>query len=414
MAVLGTKSESIFMERIFSDSTTWTPSFSCRAYVTVIGAGASGASARNTSDNRAAAASAGGAGGCAKSLLILSSSVTYTITIGAGGTSVTGITGTAFGVDGDDSVFSGSDITTMTGEGGIKGIQAVAAGTVATQAGGAGGDASGGNIWNVTGGAGGSATVSWWEVAGIHNASGGGGAPGVLGASHRGGNALSSVDGYDKYVAAGGGGVGGRGGDATLSGGTTNYLNTQGGCGDRDGDDVDYDGNDSAGCWATVASGLNPILNGNYNSTARLGLNTSATGIQGYPNYAYVTEQSKDAQQANSGQGASIFHGLSGQGGSRTQDDLYRPSGPGAGGSGYSAYSNSLDYMNMCPGLFGGGGGTGPNYADSTLADQLGYAGAGSFGAGGGGIAGYASSSNAFNSGTGGAGMVVVTILEPL
>ena len=412
MAVLGTKSESIFVERIFSNSTTWTPSFSCRAYVTVIGPGGSGGSARNTSDNRAAAASGGGAGGCARSLLILSSSVTYTITIGTGGASVSGAAGNAGGAS---SEFTGSDITDMAGAVGSGGAQGTNATTVATQAGGAGGAATGGNIWNVTGGAGGSATVSYWEVAGIHNASGGGGAPGVLGTvGGRGGNALSSVDGYDKYVAAGGGGIGGRGGDATLSGGTTNYLNTQGGCGDRDGDDVDYDGNDSAGCWATLASGLNPILNGNYNSTARLGLNTSATGIQGYPNYTYVTEQSKDAQQASLGQGASIFHGLSGQGGSRTQDDLYRPSGPGAGGSGWSAYSNSIVYMQMCPGLFGGGGGTGPNYADSVYADQPGYAGAGSFGAGGGGIAGYASSSNTTNSGAGGAGMVVVTILEPL
>ena len=59
----GASSESIFMERIFSSSTTWTPPFNCRAYVTVIGAGASAASARNTSDHRAAAASGGGAGG---------------------------------------------------------------------------------------------------------------------------------------------------------------------------------------------------------------------------------------------------------------------------------------------------------------------------------------------------------------
>ena len=84
MAILGKSNDSIFMERIFSRSTTWSPPFDCRAYVTVIGAGASGASARNTSDHRAAAASGGGAGGSAKSLLRLDSSVTYTITIGAG------------------------------------------------------------------------------------------------------------------------------------------------------------------------------------------------------------------------------------------------------------------------------------------------------------------------------------------
>ena len=63
MAVLGTNSESVFVERIFSVSTTWTPSFNCRAYVTVIGPGGSGAHARGTSAEDVYAASGGGGGG---------------------------------------------------------------------------------------------------------------------------------------------------------------------------------------------------------------------------------------------------------------------------------------------------------------------------------------------------------------
>ena len=410
----GSKDESIFMERIFSSSTTWTPPFNCRAYVTVIGAGASAASARNTSDHRAAAASGGGAGGSAKSLLRLDSSVTYTITIGAGGTSVTGITGTAYGVDGESSVFSGSDITDMTSTGGIKGVQAVAAGTVATQAGGVGGSATGGNIWNVTGGAGGSATVSYWETNGVHHAAAGGGAPGVLGTSYRGGNALLSVDGYDKAVATGGGGVGGRGGDGTLSGGHTNYAHTPGGCGDHDGDDVSHaTASTSKGIWENPTTGNNPILGSAHNTTARLGINAAASGISGAYNSTYFIEW-HDAHLANHGQPASIFHGLTGQSGGKTKNNQTRSSGPGAGGSGYGYYAYGGEYLNMSPGLFGGGGGGIPNYSGSSGDTSNGYSGAGSFGAGGGGIAGYASSSNPHNSGGGGAGLVVVTILEVL
>ena len=407
--------DSILMERIFSASTTWSPPFDCRAYVTVIGAGASGASARNTSDHRAAAASGGGAGGSAKSLLRLDSSVTYTITIGAGGTSVTGITGTAYGVDGESSVFSGSDITDMTSTGGIKGVQAVAAGTVATQAGGVGGSATGGNVWNVTGGAGGSATVSYWETNGVHHAAAGGGAAGVLGTSYRGGNALLSVDAYDKAVATGGGGVGGRGGDGTVSGGVVTLVHTQGGSGDHDGDDLSTGASaTSKGIWENAANtGNNPILNQVHNNTARLGLNVAGSGVSGAYNGTYYT-QWLDAHLGSQGQTASIFHGLTGQGGSRTFGDTQRPSGPGAGGSGYAYYASGSTYINMSAGLFGGGGGGVVNYSGSSGDTNIGYSGAGSFGAGGGGIAGYASSSNAHNSGTGGAGLVVVTILEAL
>ena len=156
MAVLGSKSESIFMERVFSTSTTWSPPFDCRAYVTVIGPGGSGGSARNTTDNGTAAASGGGAGGCAKSLLRLDSSVTYTINIGAGGASVNNAAGNAGGAN---SEFQGSDIDNMAGNLGSGGLKEGNAGTISLKAGGAGGTATGGTIFNCTGGAGGSGEV---------------------------------------------------------------------------------------------------------------------------------------------------------------------------------------------------------------------------------------------------------------
>ena len=412
----GSKSESIFMERVFSTSTTWSPPFDCRAYVTVIGPGGSGGSARNTTDNGTAAASGGGAGGCAKSLLRLDSSVTYTITIGAGGASVSGAVGNPGHTDG--TIFAGSDITDMTGEPGAGGLQGISTTNVAgagSFAGGAGGTASGGTIWNVTGGAGGSGTVSYWEDYGHHHAAGGGGAPGILGASYRGGNAACTVNNYDKAVATGGGGVGGRGGDGTISGGVMTLIHTQGGCADHDGDDISTSTNGAdLGVWATHASGNNPILNQTHNFIPRLGVNTMSTGIQGYPNYAYTVPYGEDGHLSSQGQAVSIFHGLTGQGGSKTPGDILRVSGPGAGGSGYAYYASAADYVTMLPGFFGGGGGGVVNYSGGAGDTNTGYSGGGSFGAGGGGIVGYASSSNVFNSGTGGHGLVVVTILEVL
>ena len=60
--VFGSKDESIFQERVFANSRTWSPPFNCRAYVTVIGPGGSGGSARGTNADRAHAASGGGGG----------------------------------------------------------------------------------------------------------------------------------------------------------------------------------------------------------------------------------------------------------------------------------------------------------------------------------------------------------------
>jgi hypothetical protein len=409
MAVLGTKSESIFLERIFSNSTTWTPSFSCRAYVTVIGPGGSAAHARSTSDNYAIAASGGGGGGCAKSLLVLSSSVTYTITIGAGGASVSAANGNAGGAN---SVFSGSDITTMTANLGSGGTQSVTAGNISTLAGGAGGAASGGNIWNVTGGAGGSATMAgWFGSYGNYYISGGGGAAGVLGEAFRGGNANIDTTAFDQSVRGGGAGVGGRGGDATITGGDTNYADGQGGCGDRAGADASTSTSDAYPfAYASPASGQNIVSSFfNYSLTSRLPVNSASRKLGA----AHSAEQIYDAMSVSQGQTTSIFHGLTGQGGSAGQDGKTRFSGPGAGGSAYWPVITS-DNPYACPGLFGGGGGTVVNYDNSLYPTNTGYGAAGSYGAGGGAIVQYASGSNTSFSGAGGSGLVVVTILEAL
>ena len=63
----------------YFSSTTWTPSVSGTYVVHVIGGGGGGASMS------VAQASGGSAGGYARKKLTLSSSVTYTVTIGSGG-----------------------------------------------------------------------------------------------------------------------------------------------------------------------------------------------------------------------------------------------------------------------------------------------------------------------------------------
>jgi len=411
MAVLGTQNEAVFMERVFTTSTTWTPPFGCRAYVTVIGPGGGGGNARHTADHYAYCASGGGGGGCAKSLLVLSSSVTYTVTIGAGGD---GVTNAGDGSDGSaNSVFSGSDITTMTANLGSGGVYGVAAGTVATQAGGAGGAASGGDIWNVTGGAGGSAACSAFDSGGNHIAAGGGGAAGILGTSYRGGNALNSTAGTDKLSMAGGAGIGGRGGDATCTGTDASApLNgtaiANGGSADGPGIDVVQAGSAYGyrtgyyqTCWDSS------LIKSNCNDAQNKLFHNAGGGAVDATNAAYSTAQT---QRQGSGT-ASIFHGLNGQSGGARQAEKQDYSGPGAGGSGTWSSTGGENNRAM-PGLFGGAGGSTNNYYGSYNGGSTGRGASGSYGAGGGGFAGYTSASG--YSGRGGDGMVVVTILEIL
>jgi hypothetical protein len=128
---------------IFTSSTTWTPSATVLALVTVVGAGANG---QNTTAN--SGAYGGGAGGLCQGLLTLSAGETYSIAVGAG-----------FGTNGGSSTFSGPGFSLLFG-GGASGQT--------------GGAAAGGNIVNNRGGNGNPA-------AGVANnfQGGGGGAIGI-------------------------------------------------------------------------------------------------------------------------------------------------------------------------------------------------------------------------------------------
>ena len=143
----------------FQTSRTWTPSYDLTAYVYVIGGGGAGGAVKSSNGN----AGGGGAGGCAVSKLDLSSGTTYTVTIGAAGAASDANGAAVAGGNGGASSFSGSGISTMTGNGGTGGIASTSGAPGATT-GAAGGTATGGTLGNFTGGKGGgfpSGTVNY-------------------------------------------------------------------------------------------------------------------------------------------------------------------------------------------------------------------------------------------------------------
>jgi hypothetical protein len=138
----------------------------------IVGGGGSG--------GRGHAGGGGGGGVLAATGLSLTGGNEYTVTVGAGGASVSTNTG---GIDGNDSILSGTGITTLTAGGGGGG-------------GHAGGDGGGGRATNGNGG------------GGAYNSSGGAG----NGAGFAGG---SGTGGAPQYGGAGGGGAGAVGYDGT-------------------------------------------------------------------------------------------------------------------------------------------------------------------------------------------------------
>lgn len=124
------------------NSQTWVPPQDGNIMIHVIGAGGSGSAYTSIS-----LIESGGAGGyCRKNSLAVTTAGSYTVTIGAGGASVIGATGS--GAAGGTTTVSGTGLgSTLTANGG-------AAGLMATNTYSAGGTATGGDV-NNTGGRGG-------------------------------------------------------------------------------------------------------------------------------------------------------------------------------------------------------------------------------------------------------------------
>lgn len=147
-----------FQELVVS-SQTWTPKMNGDAYLILTGAGGSGGIGRDqlTSSASYFNVAGGGAAGMCIHKATLSTSESYSLTIGAGHTNSKSFASNASsgqnGGTGGTSSFSGNGIS-LTANGG-NGGQAASQGRQDTNvAGGTGGTASGANIYNVTGGRG--------------------------------------------------------------------------------------------------------------------------------------------------------------------------------------------------------------------------------------------------------------------
>ena len=191
------------------------------------------------------AAGGGGAGGFLTGTTSLTLGTTYTVTVGTGGAGAT-VTG-ANGVKGNDSIISGTGLTTIDAVGGGYGAGNVDTGSINGGNGGSGGGASCG-----AGGTGGTATS---------------------GQGNRGGNnAFAAVS---PYYGSGGGGAGAQGTDVSSGGNIPN-----GGDGLQSsitGTATYYAGGGGGGAYASNAyiglGGLGGGGNGSYNATAGSGTN---------------------------------------------------------------------------------------------------------------------------------------------
>ena len=397
MAVLGSKTQSVINELVFNTTTTWACPFDCRAIVTVIGAGGGGGAGRNDSGGYSVVAAGGGAGGVAKSILTLASGTSYVATCGAAGSSgATSGDGAVNGGNGGASTFgvSGASVL-LTGNGGNGGTAAQGTSTNSAT-GGSGGTASGGNIFSATGGEGGDAACTAFDSNGGHHAAGGGGAAAILGIGYRGGDALNSTTGYSKLACGGGAGVGGEGGDATCTGGTSQTNVTAFG-GSMFGKGVSKSQATSSNSFAGGQFG------NEYKNDYKFRGFTSGSVEPYYTSVFY-----RGSLQSETPNG-SIFDGLTGACAHIGLDGYYTQSaGPGAGSSGgYAGYTSGQTNTYHTPGLFGGGGGAALSATSGAC-----YGSAGSVGAGGGGA--VTRSTTDCIGGMGGVGMVVISILEYL
>jgi len=352
--------------RIFTLSTTFTPIVNGPHRITVIGAGGLGGGAY-MGFGGGFQITGGGAGGLAQSVVTLSTSTTYTVTVpltavpffsvasGNNGSYITRNNVSPFSA----SSFSGSGITTLTANAGEHGYLTSSTGSATTSAA-LGGTASGGQI-NVTGGSSGSITTS----SGGFGCTGGG-AVGWFGVGYSSGDITLSASTH--RVATGGAGVGGGSAAATGTGtgsyvNGSNRFNVSGGGGSGSASTA-LGANAAGGSPATLTLDFYPtlplLLNGRGGSgssatasadTLPTSGTTSPTSTSGAGGGGTVLQGSATPDNA-AGRGT-IFGGAGGlicEIGSRFQ---VRQTGNGGGGSGFI---NLSDAGTRQMELFGGRG----------------------------------------------------------
>ena len=359
-------------------STTWSPPYKIKALVRCFGGGGSGALAQTNVSDKCWAGSGGGAGEHAGSILELDPSVTYTVVVGAGGLAkYATLTVGAVGNAGGNTSFAGSDVTTITANGGQGGtsLQMTTDSTAYSLSGAAGGAGGAGELYRHTGGAGGAITKPAGSNNVIDNAlCTGGGGVGLFNTGFAGG-AITWVTSAsnNRAIATGGGGVNGAGGLVNTD--STNYHTTWGG------------------------SSFGPAPN-NINALTTPGFGTT--------NNQQTIEPSADAWESNIDfwNGGSLLERVN----HTFQQSYGALSPPGTGGMGRNGNNFTYSYGTGAT-LFAGGGAIAspstafPNMYQFMMGGKLG---------GGGGCGGMqgAGGSKAAYSGMGGHGGVLIEMLE--
>ena len=206
----------ILEEIVLNQSQTWVPHRNGTVAIYVVGAGGSGGKRQGGVD--CGMATGGGAGGfCIKKTLDVTTSGSFTVTIGAGGVAPYSSTQDVAGVAGGNSTVAGTGLSaTLTSNGGAGG-GFISGENNAGVAGGAGGTASNGD-YNRTGGRGGSVDANLGSAA-VRIGTGGGAvaiksATGFHGGDYKAGGGV----GNDTIFGTGGAGIGGNGGGKIASG----------------------------------------------------------------------------------------------------------------------------------------------------------------------------------------------------
>tara|TARA_R110000823_G_scaffold24283_5_gene71816 strand:- start:2179 stop:3387 length:1209 start_codon:yes stop_codon:yes gene_type:complete len=206
----------VLEEIVLNQSQTWVPHRNGTVAIYVVGAGGAGGKRQGGTD--CGMATGGGAGGfCIKEALDVTTSGSFTVTIGAGGAATYSSTQNVTGVAGGNSTVAGTGLSaTLTANGGAGG-GFISGENNAGVAGGAGGTASNGD-YNRTGGRGGSVDANLGSAA-VRIGTGGGAvaiksATGFHGGDYKAGGGV----GNDTIFGTGGAGIGGNGGGKIASG----------------------------------------------------------------------------------------------------------------------------------------------------------------------------------------------------
>ena len=385
----------VIMEIPLTRSQTFVPPRDGTVNIICIGAGGSGSYCWQPGGT---IATGGGAGGlCIKEGLEVTTSSSFTVTIGTGGEPA--YAGTANdGNAGGNTTVSGTGLSaTLTANGGGAGQEGFV--TENGAAGGAGGTASNGDI-NRTGGAGGSVDAGIVTTAnrGLLEIATGGGAVAILTATgYAGGSVLLASGGSqvtnDHYLATGGAGIGGRGGGVhNLNGNLAqNLVGFNGGGANYAGYDkmTQYDWISNPPGGADISSsGFGEAFSFPYKDASLIGQRTAVGGAGNHSGNR--PGSGGGVRSSNYADAGNTFYSI---------DQV--PS-MGAGGGGYTG--NTAGFGGGYGGAFAGGGGT----AQYAASNQQKRTGDGGVGGGGGGMVNFDSQSRVGLSGHGGPGMVFI------